>query len=142
MSDAISSFGTLLQISDGASPTEAFTNVGEVRDGSGLARTRTTQETTHHLTAEASRTYIATLKDGGEPTYEVNWVADNATHQQIQADYDSGVARNFRIVYPDNEMDSFAAIITNLTFPSPVDGVRRANLTLRTTGLVSDVIQS
>lgn len=146
MTQAHSSFGALLQIGDGATPAEAFTNVAEVRDGGGVSRTRTTQETTHHESPQAFREYIATLADGGEPSFELNWVFGATTHAKLMTDFESAVARNWRIVYaPGNngsEVDEFTAIITNLTHPTPVDGVDRCNITLRTTGPVAQTTMS
>lgn len=147
MSDAHSSFGALLQIGDAATPTEAFTNVAEVRDGGGISRNQTTQEVTHHESPQRFREYVATLLDGGEPSFELNWVFGHASHAQMLADFEAGTIRNYRIVYAapageDNEVDEFSAIVSNLTHPTPVDGVDRCNVTFRTTGPVSQTAQS
>jgi predicted secreted protein len=136
LSSAVSSFGTLLKIGDGATPTEAFTTIAEVRDISGPGFTLDTEEVTNHSTTGGYKEYIATLKDGGEVTFDLNFF-QHATHDDLWDDFEARTRRNFQIVFPITSGDdtlTFAAFVTNIGHEAPVQGVLTRSVTLRVTG--------
>jgi predicted secreted protein len=136
LSSAVSSFGTLLRIGDGATPTEAFTTIAEVLDISGPSYTLDTEEVTNHSTTGGYKEYIATLKDGGEVTFSVNFFQDT-THEALFDDFENRTRRNFQIVLPISSGDdtfTFAAFVTSIGLEAPVQGVLTRPVTLKVTG--------
>lgn len=136
MSSAVSSFGTLLKIGDGATPSENFTTIAEVRDISGPEYTRDTEEVTNHSTVGGYKEYIATLKDGGDVSFDLNFFQDT-THEALWDDYEAGTVRNFQIVFTVPSGDdtlTFAGIITSVGHSMPVQGVLTRSVTIKVTG--------
>lgn len=136
LSSAVSSFGTFLQIGNGATPTESFTTIAEVRDISGPNYSLDTEEVTNHSTVGGYKEYIPTLKDGGEVTFDLNFF-QHTTHDGLFDDYEARTRRNFRIVFPVPSGDdtfTFAAFITNIGHEAPVQGVLTRSVTLKVTG--------
>lgn len=134
---AISAFGTLLKIGDGAT-SEAFTTIAEVRDISGPGFELGTTEVTAH-DGDGWREFVATLLDGGEISFDINFGPAEATH-----DYDGGLLqdmvnktrRNFQLVFPDTATTTWTlpAFVTNFAPNEPVDGELSASVTLKVTG--------
>lgn len=139
MTTAVGSFGTLLKVGDGGGP-ENFTTIAEVRDISPPALSRDVEEVTHHTSPGGWKEFIATLKDGGQVTFEINWDPANATHSYgtglLAFLVGSGVKKNFQVVFPTTGTITwaFGAIVTNFAPTGTVSGVLRANVTLRVTG--------
>lgn len=136
---AISSYGTLLKIGAGETTTdETFTAIAEVRDISGPGFELGTAEVTAH-DGSGWREFVATLLDGGEVTFDVNFGPAEATH-----DYDGGLLqdmvnktlRNFQIVFPDTATTTwtFPAYVTGFETNEPVDGALTAAITLKMSG--------
>ena len=133
---AVSSFGTLLKIGDGATPTEAFTTIAEVMDISGPEFTRDTEEVTNHSSTGGYKEYIATLKDAGNVSFDLNFT-NAATQLALATDFENGTVRNFKIVFPlptGNTTLGFAGIVTNLGLDAPVQGILRRGVEIQVTG--------
>lgn len=138
---AISSFGTLLKIGDGAG-TEVFTTIAEVMDISGPGLAQGTAEVTPQTAANRARKYIATLIDGGEVSFDINYEPAGATHDQTTGlikDMFDGTLRNFQLLFPDAATTTwaFAAFITGFEPTAPVDGALTASVTLKLDGIPS-----
>ena len=136
LSSAVSGFGTLLKIGDGGGP-EAFTTIAEVKDISGPAFTLDTEEVTNHSTVGAYKEYIATLKDGGDVTFDLNYFGD-ATHEALRDAYENRERTNFQMVFPitapGNEQIDFSGFVTNLGMSAPVAGILTQSVTVKITG--------
>ena len=138
---AISSFGTLLKIGDGAA-TEVFTTIAGVMDISGPTQSLGTQEVTPQTAPNSARVFIATLLDGGEVTFDINYEPAGATHDQttglIKVQTDKTL-NNFECVFPDAATTtwSFAAFVASFEPTAPVDGALTASVTLKISGLPS-----
>ncbi len=139
MSDAIASLGTLLKIGDGATPTENYTTIAEVRDISGPALKANTEEVTHHGSTGGWEEHIPTTLSAGEVTFELNFIPTNATQSYTSGlvkDYKNKTKRNFQMVFPDagNTTWQISAYVTGFEPKAPVKGVLRADVTLMITG--------
>lgn len=139
MSDAISSFGTLLQLGDGATPTEVFTTIAEVRDISGPALEATEHDVTSHSSSGAYGESIPGRLDAGELSFEINYVPTEGTHDATTGLLDEFVNRrrsNYKLVFPDGGSTTwqFSAYVRRFEPLAPVDGVLRANVTIRIVG--------
>ena len=138
MSNAISSFGTLLKIGDGAG-TEVFTTIAEVLDIDGPTLTQDTVEVTSQTATARYKEYIVTLKDGGEVTFDVNYITDDSTHDAstgLIKDYNDGTLRNFQVIFSDSGTTTWAisAYIVNFGPTMPVNGALNASITLKVSG--------
>lgn len=139
MSDAISSFGTLLKIGDGGSPTENFTTIAEVLDISGPALEQATEEVTSHSSVDGWREHVGTLLSAGEVSFDVNFVPTHATHNPstgLIKDMTDRTKRNFQLVFPDAGSTTwqFTALVTGFEPDEPVEGKLGASVTLQVTG--------
>ena len=136
---AVSSYGTLLKIGDGGG-TEVFTTIGEVRDISGPALNVGTEEVTAH-DGNGWREFIATLKEIGEISFEINFnaAATQGFSSGLYNDASNKTKRNFQIVIPTTsaKTGSFTAIVTKFELTEPVEGVLRASITLQGTGALT-----
>jgi len=135
----ISSFGTLLKIGDGGSPTEVFTTIAEVLDISGPALALGTEDGTHHSSPGGWRQKIATLLDGGEVSLEIQYDPAGATHNAatgLIADMVNRTLRNFKIVFPNvgNTTWAFAAYVTGFEPSAPVEGKLTASVGMTVSG--------
>lgn len=137
------SFGVLLKRGNGGSP-ETFSSVAEVKDIKPFKLKAETKETTHHGSPGAWRTFKATLIEGGECTFKLNYLPDDATHSfgaGLAADLINRTQRNFQVVLPDTTSTTyqFAAIVTQFDPDGPVEGILETDVTLKITGPVSEV---
>jgi len=138
MSNAVSSFGTLLKIGDGGDP-ESFTTIAEVKDISGPSLSLATEEVTNHSSPAGFREYTGTLLDAGEVTFDINFIPTDSTHNAstgLIADMVNRTKRNFQLVFPDagNTTWQFTALVTGFELSEPVEGTLSASVTLRITG--------
>lgn len=138
-SNALSSFGTLLKIGDGATPIEGFTTIAEVRDIGGPKLEQGTEEVTHHGSPGGWREFIGTLLSAGEVTFDLNFIPTEATHNPstgLIADLKNRVKRNFKIVLPNPGATTwaFTALVTGFESEEPVEGSLSASVTLMVTG--------
>jgi predicted secreted protein len=135
---AISAFGTLLKIGDGAGP-EVFTTVAEVKAIGGPTIKVDTVDLTTHSSSGAWREFLPTLIDAGELTFDVNFLPTNATHSQstgLLKDLKNRTKRNWQLVFPDagSTTWAFAAYVTGFQITAPPDDLLGASVTLRLTG--------
>ncbi len=136
---AFSSFGTQLQIGDGATPTEAFTTIAEVMDISGPGLQQGTVEVTTHSSTNRYREFLATLKDGGEVSFDINYLPANGTHDPttgLLKKYEDGTIANYQLIFPDTAATQwdFSGIVTGFEPSEPVDGALTASVTLKISG--------
>lgn len=138
MTQALNSTGTLLKAGDGGGP-ETFTTIAEVLDIAGPSLEIGTEEVTSHDSA-GIREFVATLLDYGEITFDVNWYA-GATQTSLRTDAINKTKRNFQLDFANvgasDDVASFAGIITNFSFESPVEGVHKASVTIKISGAVT-----
>jgi len=135
-SNAISAFGTLLQRGDGADP-ENFTPIAEVLDIKPPALSADTEEVTHQGSPDGWKEYIVTLLDGGEVSFDINFIPTDTTHNAaagLLADYSARTKRNWKVVFPDGTAWQFAAYVTGFEPDAPVGGKLAASVTLKVTG--------
>jgi|OpeIllAssembly_1097287.scaffolds.fasta_scaffold00063_9 hypothetical protein len=133
----LGSHGTLVQIGDGATPTEAFATIGELGDIEGLAIARET----HDASVQTSDWMVSIpgLKKMENVKFSINFDPADPTHDHLTGlikDVNDGTKRNFRIIFPDPATTTyqFAAYVVNVTPSAPVDGVLTADVELLPTG--------
>lgn len=136
---AIPAFGTLLKIGDGATPTENFTTIAEVRDISGPSLSLDTEDTTSHSSTGGWEDAVGTILRSGEVTFDIGYQPSETTHNAttgLLADMRNRVRRNFQLVFPDASSTtwSFTALVTGFQPGAPVGGSLTASITLKPVG--------
>lgn len=137
MTLATTSQGVQLRRGDGATPTEGFTLIAEIQNINGPNES-TKQIDVTNLDSEA-REYINGLIDGGEVSFDGNFVGSNAQQQGLRDDMVDGVLRNFELALADDDTNpttiSFSAIVTAFGIKSAVDTQVTFSATLKLSGL-------
>lgn len=136
-SNAVAAIGTALKIGDGGTP-ENFTTIAEVKDISGPGTTLDTIEVTSHDSTGGYKEYIPSLKDGGEVTFDMNFV-NSAAQDALVTDMENRTKRNFQVVTTHSSPKTavFAGYITAITHSFPVGDVATRSVTIKVTGPIT-----
>jgi len=139
MTNALSSFGTLLKIGDGATPTENFTTIAELLDIDGVTLKTNTEDATNHSSPGGFEEKIPTTLAAGPVKFGINFIPTGATHSQstgLIKDWKNKTKRNFQLVFPDSGATTWliSAYVTSVDIKAPVKGKLTADVTLDITG--------
>jgi hypothetical protein len=139
MTNALSSFGTLIKIGDGATPTENFTTIAELLDIDGVTLKTNTEDATNHSSPSGYEDKIPTTLAVGPVKFGINFIPTSATHSQstgLIKDWKNKTPRGFKLVFPDIGATTwtFVAYVTSVDIKAPVKGKLRADVTLDITG--------
>lgn len=132
--------GTQLQMGDGASP-EGFTAMAHILDVQAPAVKLDTVDVTSHSSTWKEK--VATLLDGGDVTFSINYDPAEATHKNLSGGLIYALTqkqlKNWKIRFPDqaNSIIAFAAYVTEFQPEAPVTGKLSAKLKLSVTGAVT-----
>ncbi len=137
-SQALASAGTLLQISDGASPPN-WSTIANAGDITGPAFSGTVVDVTSHSSQAPFRQKIVTLLDVGQVTVKVFWVPTNDSHRNsptgLRYVYLNRLKKTWRLRYTDGtSFDEFDAYISKLGNVASVAGVYEMTVTFEGTG--------
>ena len=135
---AINAFGTLLKIGDGGG-SEVFTTIAEVTNISGPSLSLEMLEVTNHSSTAGWKERIGGLLDGGEVSFDLNFIPTNSTHSYsagLVHDMVGRTRRNFKIVFPDGGSTTwtFAAFVNKFAPNAPVNGQLSVSVGLMITG--------
>lgn len=137
--NALAGIGTLLKVSDNASPP-VFSTVANVSSISGPNISAETYDVTSHDSTNNYREFISGLKDGGEVSFDIFFNPDEATHYEgagglLQFLEDREV-KNWRIDFPTSPVKrwSFAGVVTAFENEAPTDGPLTASITIKVSG--------
>lgn len=136
MSDAVAGVGAKFKRGDGAS-AEVFTAIAEIRSIGGPEMSRETIDVTNLDSTGGYREFIASFRDGGEVTLEMNFT--RAGYEDMLTDFQSDGSVNYQVVVPDTGETTldFAAYVTRLGLSIPTEDAVTAPVTLKITGQVS-----
>lgn len=141
MTEATASLGAKIHIGDGQAPTEGFDPIAEVRDWT-YGRGAATEEATSH-DSDRYREFAVVIKEQADVTFEVNWIADDASQERLETVYESGDPGTFRFFDPgDTNGLEVSALVVNIVRNRPVVGILRNSITLRPTGAPAAVVGS
>lgn len=136
---ATPAYGTLLKIGDGATP-ETFATIAEVGDMEIPEIELNTEDATSHDSGGWEES-IGTTLNGGEPSFEINWIPSHPTHDDTTGLLYSILhrqRRNFQLVLPDGVNGfAFAALVTGFKPKQPVAGKLSAEIKLKISGAVT-----
>jgi predicted secreted protein len=105
-----------LQRGNGATP-EVFTTISEIKSITRGGSKADLADVTN-MDSGNYREFLPTLLDAGEFSFEGNYVPSDVTTQNLQADFDNQVKRNWQIVLPNSLGTwSFAGYVSALNVP-------------------------
>ena len=135
---AKSSFGTYLKLGDGGT-SEVFATIAEVKDIKGPKLSLETEDVTSHDSTDGWVEHIGTLLDGGDVSFELNWLPANATQSfsaGLLKDMVGRTKRNFQLVVPaaTSLTWTFAALVTEFQPELKVKGAQVASIKLQISG--------
>lgn len=135
---AKSSFGTYLKLGDGGA-TEVFATIAEVQDIKGPKLKLSTEDVTSHDSTDGWVEKIGTLLEGGDVTFDVNWLPAAATQSfsaGLLKDMVGRTRRNFQLVVPAaaSLTWAFAAYVTEFEPELRVKGAQKASIKLEISG--------
>ncbi len=135
-SNAISGVGTKFKRSDMASvPT--FTAVAEINSIDGPNKSRDTIDVTSLDSAAGYREFIASFRDGGEVTLEMNFTRDG--YEEMNADFETDTLVDYQVLIPDTGETTFdfSGLVTSLGMGIPLDDKITASITIKVSGQVT-----
>lgn len=135
---AKSSFGTYLKLGDGGT-AETFATIAEVKDIKGPKLTLNTEDVTSHDSTDGWAEQIGTILEGGDVSFDINWLPANVTHSHtagLLKDMVGRTKRNFQLVVPAaaSLTWTFAALVTEFQPDLPVKGAQTASIKLQISG--------
>lgn len=140
-------FGTILAVGNGETPSEEFSEIAQVKDISGPSMSRETIDVTNHQSPSGYNEFLASVIDGGEVTFTVEYDPEDSTHDQTTGLlYLMGLTttRNWKLIFPVEtvtpgtyECLNFAALVTGFNPNAPVKGSLTVDITLKVAGAVT-----
>ena len=133
---ATASYKALLKVGDGATP-EIFATIAEVKDIKGPAMKADVEDATSHDSTEGWKEYIPTLIEGGDVSFDIQFVPTGATHSYVAGVLKLMVdrtLRNFRLLFPDTTTWTLPAYVTEFTPENTLKGISMASITLQVSG--------
>ncbi len=131
--EAAIGYGTTIEV-ETAAGSDTFTELGEITSVTPPEDTVDQIDVTHMGSPGRRREYISGLIDGGEGSFDLNWVPGAATHDFIVAWQAAGDTRDLRITYPNNARETFPAFPTGFSRTAPVDDKMTGTLTVKQAG--------
>lgn len=135
--NAISSHGTLVKMADRATHVTLAT-IAELLDIKGPQIKGQREDATHHGSAGWSEK-ISVLKEGGKVTFDLQFVAAEATHNKTTGLIAAALAQTkekFQVVFPDSSGFEFWAFV-DAEFEAKVKGKLTASIELDITGALT-----
>jgi predicted secreted protein len=137
-------FGTILAYGDGAQ-AEVFTKIGQLKDISGPNMSRDTIDVTNHDSPGGFREFLASVRDGGEITFAIEYDPGDATHDQdtgLLYLFGLNVRTNFQLIFPVASGNGFwgyefSGVVTGFSPKEPVEGSITADITIKVGGAVT-----
>jgi hypothetical protein len=137
----LAAFGTLLKLGDTDGGGGSYTTIAEVLDIDGPSMSADTIDTTHHSSASAARQHIISLIDAGEVSFEVNFLPQDATHDENSGliyVFKNRKKRGFQLVFDPSGTPmtlTFVGSVTGFGPSAPVEGKLTASVTLKVDGM-------
>lgn len=128
-------YGVAFKIGNGAVP-ELFTTVAEVTDIKPPNWSRDSVDATHNQSPDGHREFILGLADGGEVSFDVNFVPGSATTLLLMAEKVADMS-NKQIIFPNGEIMTFRAGCTGFEPTAPIDDKMAATVTYKVSGTVT-----
>lgn len=131
---AMKAKGVLLQRSSGGSP-DVFTTISEVVSFDGPSRSLPTEDATSFDSTWQEQ--IAGVPDGGQVTFGLNYIPNNAQQAGLEDDLENGTLRAFRLVLTDTDSSrkEFSGFVTAFSISAGGPNAKiAASCTIRISG--------
>lgn len=138
-SAALEAQGTLIKIGNGATPTEVFSTIPEIKTFSGPGGSASIIDVTD-LSSSGKEKRMG-LADEGQLTFTMNYLPDNTYHDALRTARSTREATNFKLVFTDDSPNttwSFSGFVTGFSISGSVDNVIEANVTIEITGSITE----
>ena len=141
--EAMIGHGTKFEIFDPASSPPAWVEVAEILNVTAPTLSRDTVDATHSASEEQWREFIPGLRDGGEVTFEMNFIPKGVGMAVILSSFNRKTVEQARITFPDGDQNAspptatrwnFGGFITNFAPAAPVDGKMSASVSFKVSG--------
>jgi len=131
---AVLGANSVLYVSDMAgSPT--YNEVPEALNIGSIGEQAELVDVTSLNSPNATREYIAGLKDGDERELTMNRIAGNAIQNQLLADAQAGNTIDFRVIFSNSEQADFSLVLLGWRIVEPVNNEQlRASINVKQTG--------
>lgn len=138
-SEAMLGYGSRFLIESDNSPNQ-YVDLGEVFNITPPSSTVDQIDVTHMQSPGRRREFIDGLIDPGECSFEMNYIPGSTADVRLRGILDTPVGtsrkKTCRIIYPNNEVDTFDANLMSYEPTVPTDDKMTATVTFRVTGTV------
>jgi hypothetical protein len=135
MSNAVSATGILVQRALLATPT-VFVDIGEITQVGPPGFSRNKLEASNHN--EGVEAYVLGILRQKDPTFTINYVGDDLTHQDLVADIMGNIKNIWQVLFPSGVSFSGEGYIQQFELAdAPVDAIQQANCTISWAGIVT-----
>lgn len=131
--------GSIFSIQNDNSP-QTYDAMGEITGIKPPKLSQDAVDATHNQSTGKFREFIPGLRDGGEVSFDFNFIPGGTTKTKLLAAFMAGV-KSCKITFPDSPATEwiFDAILTGLEFDDPLDDKLTGSATLKVTGQPSFV---
>ena len=135
--DALEAQGTVVTMSDGASP-EVYTAIGEITSVGGPDGSASEIDVTD--LSSTSKEFKMGINDEGSVTLELLFRPKNTQHAALRTAKKNRTLSNFQLLFTDSPQTTwaFAAYVTGLSVSLSVDAATTGSTTLRITGDITE----
>lgn len=134
MSSAQKFNGTQLKRAQGGSP-DVFQAIAEITGFDGPSMSAPEIDVSNSDSSWAEK--LVGLPDGGQVTFQYNWLTNNAQHAAVRADFAAGTLRSYQIALPDGTVFGFQAYITGMSPSGALNEKIAGSMTLTISGAVT-----
>lgn len=126
---------------DGAAPNENFTAFAQITSMGLLSMTRETQDVTSLDSPEGFREFCGTLADAGELTFDVFFLPNEVTHNNLTegviAQFRDADNRSYRVNFnnANNNRWDMEGVMTGLSITGQINEVLTGSVTIKISGL-------
>lgn len=137
VSNAISGVGTIFRRAVGNSSDPVYAAVAEVNGITGPNMSRDTIDVTSLDSTGGYREFIASFRDGGEVTLDMNFVLDG--YDDFKADFESSTLHDYQIEFQDTGQTTFefSGLVTSLSSSVPLDDKVTSSVTIKISGQIT-----
>ena len=139
-SSAFWAYGSVIQLGDGATP-EVFTAIAEVIDISPPSMSRDDIDVSNQDSTSGWREFIPGWRDGGEMSFNCNWLPTNATHDEntgLLSTFTDDDRHNWKLILPDTVKTlSFAGFVTGFEGDLSLEEQADLSITIKISGVIT-----
>jgi predicted secreted protein len=127
--------GGQFQIGDGATPTENFTTITQVKQVDFGSSKVDTADVTSADNTDFSRRFVPLLFDAGDVSVDVIWNPADASHQALRTAFINRAVHNFKCINPTGFLTyTFAGIIIGFDVKESIDKTSELSVKIKISG--------